>query len=128
MRCLLDSHALLWFFTDDPRLGARARDAISEPDNELWFSVVSHWEICIKLSLGKLRLRRGWEDELSGQMKACAIRWLSLKPEHSAKVVRLPFHHRDPFDRILVAQARVEDMTIVSGDARLAAYSVPILW
>ncbi len=128
MKCLVDSHALLWFLTDDPRLGTRARNGMSDPANELWFSVVSHWEICIKISLGKLRLRDGWESEMDGWMVQSGIRWLGLKPEHSAKVVRLPFHHRDPFDRILVAQAQVEDMTILSGDAQIATYSVPVIW
>jgi PIN domain nuclease of toxin-antitoxin system len=101
---------------------------MSDPANELWFSVVSHWEICIKISFGKLRLREGWEMEMDGAMTHCGIRWLGLKPEHSVKVVRLPFHHRDPFDRLLVAQAQIEDMTIVSRDAQIAAYSVPVVW
>ncbi len=128
MRCLLDSHALLWFLTDDPRLGVRARDVLSDPGNELWFSVASHWEICIKISLGRLHLREGWEAEMDGAMTGYGIRWMGLKPEHSLKVVRLPFHHRDPFDRLLVAQAQVEELTIVSRDVQIAAYSVPVVW
>lgn len=128
MRCLLDSHTLLWFFEDDPRLGSRARSLMMDSENELLFSVVSYWEICIKVSLGKLRLRRGGRTLIAQEMEKCGIRWLALKPEHADKVAEMPFHHRDPFDRMLIAQAQSEGLTIVSGDAQFSAYSVPVVW
>ena len=128
MKCLLDSHALLWFVADDPHLGDKARSLMEDPANELWFSVTSYWEICIKISLGKLCLMEDWETELDNAMERCGIRWLALKPEHAARLVPLPFHHRDPFDRILIAQAQAEGLTIVSRDGQFAAYPVAVVW
>jgi PIN domain nuclease of toxin-antitoxin system len=90
--------------------------------------VAGHWEICIKIGLGKLRLRSGWETALAREMARNRIGWLPLRTEHALGVTALPFHHRDPFDRLYVAQARCESLCIVTADAASGRYDVPVLW
>jgi PIN domain nuclease of toxin-antitoxin system len=123
-RLLVDTHALLWWLTDDAALPAGARAAISEPVNEPLVSAATLWEIAIKRSLGKLQA----PDDLPGAIADGGFGWLPVAPRHAWRVRGLPFHHRDPFDRILVAQALVEGLPVVSGDARLAAYGVDAWW
>lgn len=122
-RLLLDTHVFLWWKINAPRLGPAAREAIAHADLVL-VSAASAWEAAIKGQLGKLelteRFTQGVED--SGFDK------LPIGFEHAEEIARLPPHHRDPFDRMLIAQARVERLTLVSGDRALAPYDVPILW
>ncbi len=128
MRCLLDSHALLWLLDGDPRLSAKAREVVADASNELGFGRGSYWEICIKVSLGKLRLRAGWPEAIAEAMQDYGIRWWGVETAHAEAVVSLPFLHRDPFDRLMVAQAMVEDLTILSADPQIRAYAVPVIW
>jgi PIN domain nuclease of toxin-antitoxin system len=128
VKLLIDTHALIWAFAGDPRLSGRAADAVRDPRNDLFFSVAGHWEICIKISLGKLRLRPGWENAFGREMARNRVRWLPLKAEHSLGILALPFHHRDPFDRLYVAQARCEMLCIVTASADIGRYDVPVLW
>ena len=127
MRLLLDSHTFLWWVKDDPALGRRARAAIADADNECFLSHASIWEMAIKASLGKLRLPSTVERFVVEHCEANSFHLLSITLAHIAAVEGLPFHHRDPFDRLLVAQARHETMTLVSRDASLKGYGVPVI-
>jgi PIN domain nuclease of toxin-antitoxin system len=124
VRLLLDTHVLLWFLAGDPSLSARSRAAIEEPSNELLLSVASLWEMAIKVSLGKLALPSDYTGFLTTQLAENDIEILGIGLAHTAMVVELPFHHRDPFDRMLIAQAMVERLTIVNQDRTFDAYPV----
>ena len=124
MRLLLDTHAALWWLGDDARFGARAAAHMTADAAEVLLSAAVVWEVAIKRSLGKLSA----PDGFAATLVRAGARPLAVTLDHAAAVERLPWHHRDPFDRILVAQARLESATLVSGDAALAAYDVPIVW
>lgn len=124
MKLLLDTHAALWWPADDERLGEVAAAHLSDESNRILLSAAVVWEVAIKRSLGKLRAPDGFVETLVGG----GALPLPVGLDHAAAVERLPWHHRDPFDRILVAQAAVEDATLVSADERLARYGVPVLW
>lgn len=127
MGFLLDTHTFLWWLDGSKHLGSQASDAISDRSNDVFLSLASVWELSIKISLRKLKLRKPLADIVEG----CGdqgIRLLSIKPEHCFEVGRLGFHHRDPFDRLLVAQAICEGLTFLTRDEALKAYDVNILW
>lgn len=128
MKVLLDTHTFLWLITDDDRLSETARQTFLDPENGIFFSVASLWEICIKMSLEKVSLKTGWFQTIQEEMKANAIQWLPIEIQHCAEIAELPFHHRDPFDRLLIAQAMVEDMQLLSRDNRLSAYNIKRIW
>ena len=128
MNVLLDTHAFLWLATGDDRLSETARETFLNQENSLFFSAASYWEICIKMSLGKISLKTGWFQTIQNEMEINAIQWLPIEMTHCAKVIKLPFHHRDPFDRMLVAQAITEKMQLLSRDSRLSAYSIKRIW
>lgn len=128
MKLLLDTHALLWALEANPRLSRRALDAMRDATNPAWFSMASFWEIAIKRSLAKLRLPPDWLPRASAHMTDNAIGRLDIAPAHCQQVESLQHHHRDPFDRMLVAQALVEKLTIVSANATFDAYGVARLW
>ena len=128
MKVLLDTHAFLWLISGDDRLSGTAQKTFLNPGNILFFSAASLWEICIKMSLGKLSLKSGWLKTIEDEMKINAIQWLSIEMTHCVKLINLPFHHRDPFDRMLVAQAIVDDMQLLSRDTRLASYEIKCIW
>jgi PIN domain nuclease of toxin-antitoxin system len=121
---LVDSHALLWWRGDHRRLSARAHDAIEDPDVELFFSAVSIWEIAIKRAQGKLDV----PEDLLDTMEQRGFVELPVLSRHAIIAGALPAHHRDPFDRMIVAQAQCEGFTLITNDARIAAYDVPVLW
>ena len=128
MRLLLDTHAFLWWVADSPELSKRARRAIAAPDNECLVSAVSYWEMAIKVSIGKLDLPGTVERFVPRHMMVNGFRELPIEMRHAAGVARLPFHHRDPFDRLLVCQALTEDLPIVSADASFGKYGVTRIW
>jgi PIN domain nuclease of toxin-antitoxin system len=128
MKLLLDTHAFLWFLDDDARLSATARTLIEDGDNEVFLSVGSLWEIAIKLSMGKLSLTQPFETFITDQLARNTISLLHITVQHAAKVATLPFHHRDPFDRLLIAQALVADTRIIGVDVIFDAYGVKRLW
>ena len=128
MALLLDTHAFLWWVDDAPRLTEGARAAIGEPDQVCFVSLASCWEIAIKVSLGKLTVQSSLERFVAEQMATNGFQPLAITLGHVARVATLPFHHRDPFDRLLVAQAIDKDLTIVSADPVFQKYGVRRVW
>jgi PIN domain nuclease of toxin-antitoxin system len=128
VRLLLDTHAFLWFLLNDPQLSAAARALISDPNNEVEVSPASLWEIAIKISIGKYSLSEPYQTFMEREIAANQMRLLAIEPKHTALVATLPFHHRDPFDRLLIAQAVVEQIPLVSADTTLDAYPITRLW
>ncbi|HLO20354.1 MAG TPA: type II toxin-antitoxin system VapC family toxin [Sphingomicrobium sp.] len=128
MKLLLDTHAFLWWVEGAPALGRRARAEVSNPDNEVFVSIASCWELAIKLSLGKLRLTQGLERFIPEQLTRNGFGLLGMEFRHVARVADLPFHHRDPFDRVLVAQALQDELAIVSADRMFRKYGVTVVW
>jgi PIN domain nuclease of toxin-antitoxin system len=128
MRLLLDTHAFLWWVFDDPKLSPAARDLIADPAAEILFSVVNAWEIVIKARAGRLDLPADAPGFVADQVRRNAFRVLSVELRHALQVHRLPDHHKDPFDRLLVAQAQVEAVPVVSCDPLVATYEVETRW
>ena len=128
MRLLLDTHAFLWWINNDPSLSESARIAISSELNECYLSLASCWELAIKTSIGKLQLTKTVDRFIPEELAANDFQLLTIDFRHVAKVETLPFHHRDPFDRLLVAQALIEKMTVISADTVLSEYGIKRLW
>lgn len=128
MRALLDTHAFLWWISDDHRLSDRAREIIGDGRNELFFSAASGWEISIKVGLGRLEVPDKLERFIGDQLFRNAITALPIYLSHALHTRTLPDHHRDPFDRILIAQALLEEMPLLSTDPQIARYSVEVVW
>ena len=126
-RYLLDTHAFLWLATDDPQLTATARALFVDADHECFLSAASVWEMAIKSSLGKLTFAISLEQLVRGGLER-GVRLLDVTSGPAYLVERLPFHHRDPFDRMLVAQAMHEGMSLVSCDEQLDAYPIKRVW
>lgn len=127
MKLLLDTHTLMWVDSDSSRLSSACKQALQDPANETWFSAASIWEIQIKVALRKLSLRAPLETILQVQL-ANNLRELPIRSSHAIALAQLPSVHKDPFDRILAAQAIVEDMTLVTSDAVFSKYPVKTLW
>lgn len=128
MRLLLDTHAFLWFILGDQRLSETAKRIIAEPDNVIQISPASYWEIAIKISLGKYALPEPYGVFMERELASNDFQILPIEPWHTAVVTELPFHHRDPFDRLLVAQAQAEEIPLVSVDKTLDAYPIKRIW
>jgi PIN domain nuclease of toxin-antitoxin system len=128
MRLLLDSQALLWFCEGNASLSAAARTAIEDAQNEKFVSHATAWEVAIKTSLGKLKLAVPYEDFFPGVLLANGFQELAPDFRHYRELIGLPFHHRDPFDRLLIAQAKIEGFTVVTSDPQFSAYDIPLLW
>jgi PIN domain nuclease of toxin-antitoxin system len=124
LNLLLDTHALLSLLFADGRLSGPAHDAIERPDTPLVVSVVSVWEIAIKRAIGKLVA----PDDLLEQIDNVGAEMLTITARHAQATGELPLHHGDPFDRLLIAQAKLEGCAIVTGDRAFAAYGVPVVW
>jgi len=130
VRLLLDTHSMYWYIEDEPQLSGRARTLIQDASNEILVSPASYWEIAIKISIGKWRLNRPYEEFIDIGLNQYGFQVLPILPTHTARLIGLPFPqgHRDPFDRLLVAQVLVEQIPIVSADSPLDAYGVTRLW
>jgi PIN domain nuclease of toxin-antitoxin system len=128
MRSLLDTHAFLWFVAGDKRLSVRARNRIEARDSEVLLSIASIWEIAIKAALGRLPLPSPVRNFVPQQMTQNKIGLLPVALDHALEAGSLPHHHRDPFDRMLVVQARMEEMPIISADPELDRYGIERVW
>ena len=124
MRLLLDTHVFLWLTTEHPSLSDHHRDAFLDDGAETFLSAASYWEICIKYALGKLKLTPDWPEHFDREVLRSRIRWLPVERVHCQALLSLPHHHRDPFDRMLVAQALSEDLVIATTDRRIRRYAV----
>lgn len=128
MRLLLDTHAMYWYIEGDAQLMATAQKLIQDVSNEILISPASYWEIAIKVSLGKWKLNRSYQDFIDLALNQYGFEVLAILPTHTAVVIGLPFHHRDPFDRLLAAQALAEGIPLVSADAIFDQYGVNRVW
>jgi len=128
MKFLLDTHTFIWFVTDSPQLGTTAKALIEDEYNEKWFSVASIWEMAIKCSIGKLTLNLPLQTFVEQQIEQNSMDLLMIEIAHLAVVATLPLHHRDPFDRLLIAQAMVEKIPVISADVAFDAYGIERLW
>ena len=128
MKILVDTACWLWSLTEPERLNKRARDLLSDSRQELFLSAASSWEIAIKAALGKIELPDPPEKYIPARMAAFNIMRLPVEHSHALRVFTLASHHRDPFDRILIAQAQIEGMAILTADRAFGAYDVKIIW
>lgn len=127
MRFLLDTHCWLWLHTDSRRFGADLLEKLADPSSQRYLSAASAWEIAIKYALGKLSLPEPPAIYVPERMRLSRVRGLAVTPAHALSVAALPPHHRDPFDRLLVVQARAEGLTLLTADAALERYDVPMI-
>ncbi len=128
MRLLLDTHTFLWLDGSPEHLSPTALAACEDPTNQLYLSVVSAWEIQIKHQLNRLQLEVPLEEMIQGQQDANDVRILSVDLHHIYTLQQLPLHHNDPFDRLLIAQAKAEQMHLVSADGQFEPYVVDVIW
>lgn len=128
MRLLLDTHSMYWYIEDDPQLSGRARTLIQDASNEILVSPASYWEIAIKISIGNYVLKVPYETFWRNGIDGNGFQILPIEVAHTAALLTMPYHHKDPFDRLMIAQAQVEDVPMVSGDAILNAYGTRRIW
>jgi PIN domain nuclease of toxin-antitoxin system len=128
VKLLLDTHTFIWWLFNDPQLSGSAKAAIADPANDVFVSAASVWEIAIKLSMNKLPLPSEINQELFETLAGTGFKALPVTLQHAYSVRYLPWRHRDPFDRLLVAQSQIAGMTLVTNDAALRHYDVATLW
>ena len=128
MKALLDTHVFLWWIMDDPQLSDRSRELITNRNNTFYLSAASGWEIMIKARLGRLQLPKNPQRFISEQLSLNNIESLPVQMSHALHTITLPDHHRDPFDRILIAQAQLEKLAILSADPQIIKYEVKVIW
>jgi PIN domain nuclease of toxin-antitoxin system len=128
MKILLDTHAFLWLITDNKKLSHKAREEFLNEENLIFFSAASLWEMAIKTSLGKLELMPDWPEAIREELAVNSIKWLPIEMEHCFRIRSLTFHHRDPFDRLLIAQALCENMALMSCNSCFSNYRVDLVW
>lgn len=128
MKVLLDTHVFLWALSDPNKISPKGADLFKNTSNELYLSLGSYWEICIKVALGKLKLIPDWQNLIEKEMEINGILWLPISKTHCEAIIDLPTHHRDPFDRLLVAQAIAEQMSLLTADQNIAKYAVDTIW
>ncbi len=128
MRLLIDTHVFLWFMTNDQQLSQLALDLIAKRENKLYLSAASIWEIAIKVSTGKLTLEAPFSDIFPREIERNNVDLLQITIPHLEQVSRLPFHHRDPFDRVITAQALTDELPLISADPAFDSYGVTRLW
>ena len=128
MKFLLDTHTFLWFVLNQPELSSVARDLIINPNHDILLSPATYWEIAIKISIGKYQLPGPYEAWMNQQILTNTFEILPITIAHTSMVVNLPFHHKDPFDRLLITQAIVENIPIISTDGIFDSYPVKRIW
>ena len=127
MKILLDTHIFIWWDRDPSLLSATAKAFCDDPENTLVLSIASVWEMQIKSQIGKMELRLPLRELIQSQQEINGIELLPVSLEHVLALQYLPIHHKDPFDRLLIAQARSENLTMITADRRIAAYDVPVI-
>lgn len=127
MKILLDTHVLFWVVTQQT-LSSAATTAFLDTQNQLYLSAASYWEICIKVSLGKLTLAPNWTALVDEVMAVNGIQWLAVEKIHCQRLLLLPHLHGDPFDRLLLAQVLTENMIFMSADEKIRQYPIATLW
>ena len=125
---LVDTHVFLWWISDDRRLSRQARRLLQDPRQRRLLSVASLWEIALKLGTGKLRLGENPKDLLTSMLAAYGMETLPVQASHALAVLDLPPHHKDPFDRLLIAQSQVEGLSLLTDDAIIGRYAVSVIW
>ena len=125
---VLDTHAFLWWITDDPKLSLLVRGIISDGENEIFISAATGWEIAIRSQIGRLKLPDEPRRFILEQLKINGMKSLPIEMRHALHISTLPTYHQDPFDRILIAQAQMEDLPVLSADPEIAKYEVTIIW
>ena len=128
MRALLDTHTFLWWVTNQPQLSETVSSILRDRQNQIFFSAASGWEIAIKAQLGKLEIPSQPEDFIASQLELNSFQVLPIELKHALHIYHLPIHHKDPFDRILIAQCLVDNLTIASCDAQIIRYPVQQIW
>ncbi|MBU1342570.1 MAG: type II toxin-antitoxin system VapC family toxin [Proteobacteria bacterium] len=128
MRALLDTNAFLWFISGSDRLSGKARDYMADFNNDLILSTASLWEIAIKTSLGKLELLSPFDQLIPAQLEKNAINVLPIELDHISAIINLEVHHRDPFDRLIIAQGITEQIPVITSDAMFTRYPVKVIW
>jgi PIN domain nuclease of toxin-antitoxin system len=128
MKYLLDTHAFLWFVSADDKLSSKARSIIKNSNNEVYFSAASAWEMSIKVRLGRLTIEEELEPFIIKQLSENNFSTLSITIFHSIYTSKLPDIHKDPFDRMIIAQSQVEDMPLISKDKNIEKYKIPVVW
>ncbi len=128
MRLLLDTKALIWWHDFPHKLPTTVRTALQDHTNEVYLSVANAWEMQIKMQLGKLNLSKSWDEIIEAEQTDNRFGFLKADRPHIRVLDRLPFHHKDPFDRLLIAQAIHENMTLISNDPKFPSYPVTLLW
>jgi PIN domain nuclease of toxin-antitoxin system len=128
MQALLDTHAFLWWVTNDRKLSATAHSIISNPQNDIFFSIVSAWEIVIKTQIGKLPLPESPEIYIPSRISHYGFMTLSINLEDVLQIGQLESHHNDPFDRLLIAQSQIHNLPIITADTQFSPYDVNIIW
>jgi PIN domain nuclease of toxin-antitoxin system len=128
MNVLLDTHAFLWWVIDDSQLSNTAKAMIADPTNTVYFSVISAWEIIIKERTGKLSLPEPPETYIPSRIASNQFISLAVQMQHVLQIATLPDHHRDPFDRLLIAQSQVENIPLLTVDYLISQYSVDVIW
>lgn len=128
MKLLLDTHAFLWWNTEDPQLSTRAIELIADGQNEIFISAVSAWEVSLKAAKGKLVLPEPPDQYISNRMAIYHFQPLAVQIGHAVRVFDLPRHHEDPFDRLLIAQSQIEEIPLISADAEIQKYDLEVIW
>ena len=128
MKVLLDTHVFIWLDTQPEKLSNTAMEICQDIDNQLYLSMASVWEMQIKVQLGKLKLKIPLADMLTAQQQENDLNILNIALTHVYQLQALPFHHNDPFDRLIIAQSVLEDMTLISFDEKFKAYGISVLW
>ncbi|RPI75902.1 MAG: type II toxin-antitoxin system VapC family toxin [Desulfobacteraceae bacterium] len=128
MQALLDTSSFLWFITDNEKISDNARTFLADLDNDLILSIASLWEMAIKISINKLVLMQPFAQLIPDQLQKNRIRLLPIETKHLSILLTLPFHHRDPFDRLIMSQAIAEEIPLIGSDAIFQKYNVKLIW
>jgi PIN domain nuclease of toxin-antitoxin system len=128
MRALLDTSTFLWSISDSEKLSLSAREVIADLENELFISTASLWEIAIKTSLGKLELLKPFDQLIPEQLEQNTISVMPITVQHLTRIIDLPFYHRDPFDRLIIAQSIAEDLPVITKDGAFGSYPIQLIW